>query len=156
MNVLIGISTGFLSSQSIKTTLSETKSSEVTTTAPAQTSSILFDTSSASSKMITVVSATGVSKETTKTATKSTTVGTTSGTGASTTGNVSWRGFSAVDRATLLIRLQSTSTTSASASPTTPKKSNAVGQASDLIDGATSAFIAGAGIIVLAAMLEGL
>ena len=53
-----------------------------------------------------------------------------------------------VDSMALLIRTQSTSTTSASASPTTPKKSNAVDQA--------RAFVNGAGIVLLAAMLDGL
>ena len=53
-----------------------------------------------------------------------------------------------INRATVLIRIQSMSTTPASASPTTPKKSNAVGQA--------RAFMNGAGIVLLAAMLEGL
>ena len=53
-----------------------------------------------------------------------------------------------IDSMALLIRIQSTSTTSASASPTTPKKSNAVGQA--------RAFVNGAGIVLLAALLEGL
>ena len=53
-----------------------------------------------------------------------------------------------INNMALLIRIQSTSTTSASASPTTPKKSNAVGQA--------RAFINSAGIVLLAAMLEGL
>ena len=53
-----------------------------------------------------------------------------------------------INKMALLIRIQKTSTTAASASPTTPKKSNAVGQA--------RAFINGAGIILLAAMLEAL
>ena len=55
-----------------------------------------------------------------------------------------------VDSTIVLIRIQSlsTSTTSASASPTTPNKSNAVGQ--------VRGFINGAGIVLLAAMLEDL